>query len=149
MENAQIEPGANQPGAESKRSTISLVIGTLYGITRVIQARHRYYLNEEFRAKTESLRGQRDTLYNYLSEDLLNIASLLEGKASVFRQPSQQALMELQGAASQLTSNPAINPETAKSIHACIDLDRILLDYINELNALVVSVQSLSLENRG
>lgn len=140
LENARIEPGANQQGAESKRATMSLVIGVLYSIARVIQARHRYFLSEEFRSQTESLRDRQNILYDYLSGGLLNIADLLAGKASVFSHSNQQALLELQDAANHLTGNPAINSRSAKSILACIGLDQILWEYINELNSLVSSI---------
>jgi uncharacterized membrane protein YccC len=140
LDNAQIEPGSTQPDAESKRATMGLVIDTMHTIARVIQARHRYYTNEEFRSQTESLHHQKDTLDQSFSQVLLGLADSFNGKPEIPRSSSRDALLQLEDSAYRLMINPAINRQTVKSIHACIALDQILLDYIEELELLVGSL---------
>ena len=137
LEHAQIEPGSNQPEAVSRRIAMDLTIDTIHCIARVAQARHRYYSNEAFRSKAELLLERQNALNHSCSEALLFLANLLEAKPAIPPPPSRTMLMEVEQSAYQLTIGPAIDWNTAKSIHACVDLDKILLDYLDGLGSLV------------
>jgi len=140
LEYAEIEPGANQPGAASRLMTIDLAIDLMHGIARVIQARHRYYLNEEFRSKAEPLLIRQDSLNQSLSQTLLFLADSMENTPAFFPPSSRPLFMELEQSAHQLTLVPATNWETVKSIRACIDLDKILMDYLDQLHSHVTNL---------
>lgn len=140
LENAEIEPGSNRPGAATRVLTLGLIIDAMHGVARVVQARHRYYLNEAFRSKAEPLLEQQDTLNRSFSEALLFLAHTIEYKPAIAPSSSRPLLTKLEHSAHQLTINPATDWETAKSILACIDLDKILMEYLEELDSLITSL---------
>ncbi|MFZ4703292.1 MAG: FUSC family protein, partial [Candidatus Methylumidiphilus sp.] len=140
LENAQMEPGANQPGAEANQVALGLIIGNLHGIARVVQARHRYYLSEEFKSLPDAFHQRQDTFNRSISRSLLAVADSLAGKPAVATPSSRPALKDIEDSASQLSFDSTIDWPTAKAINACIDLDKILLDFMDELDSLVAGL---------
>lgn len=137
LENAEIEPGANRPEAAARLLTLDLIIDTMHGIARVVQARHRYYLDEGFRSRAEPLLKHQDILNHSFSEVLLSLAHTFEQKPATAPPSGRQPLKNLEYSARQLTINSAMDWETRKSILACVDLNKILMEYLEELDSLI------------
>jgi len=140
LEHAEIEPGSSRPGAAAKVLALDLIIDSMHGVARVVQARHRYYLDEEFRSKAEPLLKQQDILNRKFSEVLLSLTLRMGEKPFTAPSSARPLLDELEYSARRMTANPDIDWETRKSILACIDLNKILLDYIEELDSLIASL---------
>jgi multidrug resistance protein MdtO len=140
LENAELEPGTNQLETSARILTLDLIIDTMHGIARVVQARHRYYLDEAFRAKAGSLLEHQDAFNRSLSEVLNFLADTVENKPITTPPSARPVLKKLHDSARQLTMNPALDWETRKSILACADLDKILLNYLEELDSLITGL---------
>ncbi len=137
LEHAQIEPNASQPGAEANQATLALVIDNLHGIARVMQSRLSYYANADFQATIKRSNLAESGLDQTLAEILGFLADSLEDKSGTAPATIQQARLKLKHAALQLSVNPAKDAEATTTIHAFIDLDKILLNNIEELESLI------------
>lgn len=140
LENAEIEPGSNRPETSARILTLDLIIDTMHGIARVVQARHRYYLDEAFRAKAEPLLEHQDAFNRSLSEVLNFLADTVENKPITTPPSARPVLKKFHNSTRPLTMNPALDWETRKSLLACADLDKILLDYLEELDSLITDL---------
>ncbi len=137
LEHAQIEPSASQPGADANHASLALVIDTIHGIARVMQSRLSYYANADFQATLKRSSLAKSGLDQTLAEILGFLADSLENKSRTAPASIQQARLSLENAAGQLSVNPAIDVEAAKSLRAFIDLDKILINTIEELESLI------------
>ncbi|SMF95075.1 Uncharacterized membrane protein YccC [Methylomagnum ishizawai] len=137
LEHAEIEPGAQKPEAAARVYAIDLVLDAMHGVARVVQARHRYHLDSSFRAKTQPLLERQDALNQALSETLSRMIHRIEQKPSPPAPSCRPLLTQLENSARELISTPGMDWETQKSILACVDLDKILLDYMEGLESLV------------
>jgi len=140
LENAELEPGMIQPGAANRLLTMDLVIDMMHGVARAIQARHRYDLDDAFRAKAKPLFEQQDALNQSVCDALIYLADKIQHKVALSPSPIRPLLAKLESSAHQLTLDPATGWALAKSIHAYVDLDKILLEYIDELDSLIASL---------
>lgn len=138
LEHAAMEPGAGRV------LSLDLVIDGVHGVARVIQARHRYYLDENFRIQAVALLEQQEKLNQACCELLLALARKVQLQPADSVPDCRPLLAELENAARQLTADTAMTWETKKSILAYIDLNKILLEYIAELEALIAGIGSFN-----
>jgi multidrug resistance protein MdtO len=138
LEHAAMEPGAG------RAFSLDLIIDAVHGVARVTQARHRYYLDQDFKLQAETLLEQQEVLNRACCELLLSLARKVQQQPATTTPACRTLLAELENSARQLTAARAIDWETRKSILACIDLNKILLDYVEELDRLVTTLNSPS-----
>ena len=142
LEHAQIEPGSNQAGASSRLNTMGLMIGTLHTIARRVQARHHYHVGKEFRDQIAALIKLQAALDHSFSQALLGFADRLENKpndSNVSKQSSYQMLEELTRQAILVNAS---NADEVHLINAHIDLDKILINAIDELGSMLAGIKS-------
>ena len=142
LEHAQIEPGSNQAGASSRLNNMGLMIGTLHTIARRVQARHHYHVGKEFRDQIAALIKLQAALDHSFSQALLGFADRLENKpndSNVSKQSSYQMLEELTRQAILVNAS---NADEVHLINAHIDLDKILINAIDELGSMLAGIKS-------
>lgn len=140
LEHAALEPGTGRPDAAARILALDLIIGAVHGVARVTQARHHYYRDRNFRSRAQALLEQQQLLNQACCELLLSLARKVQQQPAATAPACRPLLRELENSARQLTAASAVDWETRKSILACTDLNKILLDYIEELEGLITSI---------
>ena len=142
LEHAQIEPGSNQADARSRLHTMGLMIGTLHTIARRFQARYPYHVGKTFSDQLGPLSDLQAALDHSCSQALLGFADRLENKPNdynISKPSSDKMLAELTRQAILVNAS---NADEAHWINAHIELDKILLDAIDELGSMLASIES-------
>ena len=142
LENAQIEPGSNHADASTRLNTLGLMVGTLHTIARLVQARHHYHVGKQFRDQIGPLVELQTALDDSFSQALLGFADRLENKShdsTAFMQSSYKMLEEL---TRQARAGNVIKADEAHLLNAYLDLDKILIDAIDELGSMLAGIES-------
>jgi hypothetical protein len=142
LENAQIEPGSNQADASTRLNTLGLMLGTLHTIARLVQARHHYHVGKQFRDQIGPLIELQTALDISFSQALLGFADRLENKShdsAAFTQSSYKMLEEL---TRQARAGNVSKADEAHLLNAYLDLDKILIDAIDELGSMLAGIES-------
>lgn len=132
-EHAAMEPGAGRV------LSLELIIDCVHGVARVTQARHRYYLDQNFRSRTQALLEQQEMFDQACCQLLLSLARKVQGEPAATAPACRPMLAELEHSARRLATASGLDWESRKSILACSDLNKILLDYLDELESLVAA----------
>ena len=142
LEHAQIEPGSNQADASSRLNTMGLMTGTLHTITRRVQARYPYHVGKQFTDQLGPFIELQAALDHSCSQALLGFADRLENKPNDYQLSKQSSDQMLEALTRQAILVNASNADEAHWTNAHIDLDKFLIDAIDELGSMLASIES-------
>ncbi len=145
LEHAQIEPGSSQPEVAFKLDTMGSMIPTIHTIARLVSARHRYHVSKKFRQIIEPLSECQAVLDQSFSEACFGFANRLDNQPNAFHDAKVKADEAYQALTRQVQYYNSNHADEAHLINAYIELDKILISSIDELDTMLASIEMRSL----
>ncbi len=135
LEQASLEPGAEQPEAEAERARVGLIAGDLHRIARILQSRRRSRLGPAFEAVPDSLKRRQRRFDLAVERRFSRLAAELEALRLKMIPADDRALRELEQAVQRMTGNGLLAPETAVAMSSFVTLDQRLWKALADLQA--------------